>query len=91
MHGYPTSDAPQRQAKNRLVQALARMRGIYSDNLIQVVEWCLALDPLSRPQSVFSLQKELNGGGERQYTQPTITERMRLQLDKFSEHGKKPA
>ena len=91
MHGYPPSDAPQRQEKDRLSLTLTRLRGIYSDNLLQVVEWCMALDPLSRPQSVFSLQKELNSGGERQYTQPSITERMRLQLDKFSESKKKSA
>jgi len=89
MHGYPPSDAPQRQGKDRLPQAIARIRGIYSDNLLEIVQWCLALDPLSRPQSVFALQKELNRGGERQYTQPSITERMRLQLDKFSEAKKK--
>jgi serine/threonine protein kinase len=91
MHGYPPSDAPQRQEKDRLPLALARMRGIYSDNLLRVVEWCMALDPLSRPQSVFALQKELNHEGERQYTQPSMTERMRLQLDKLSGYKKAPA
>jgi hypothetical protein len=35
------------------------MRNVYSDNLIEVTEWCMSLDPLSRPQSVFALQKEL--------------------------------
>ena len=88
MHGYPPGDAPQRQEKDRLTLALARMRGIYSDNLLQIVEWCMALDPLLRPQSVFALQKRLNGGDERQYTHPSITDRMRLQLDKFSSHKK---
>jgi serine/threonine protein kinase len=91
MHGYPPSDAPQRQEKDRLPQALARLRSIYSDNLLETVEWCMALDPLARPQSVFSLQKELNRPGERRYTQPSITERMRLQIDRFSEPKKKPA
>jgi hypothetical protein len=41
---------------------------VYSDNLIEVVEWCMSLDPLSRPQSVFALQKELSREGERRYT-----------------------
>jgi serine/threonine protein kinase len=91
MHGYPPDDAPQRQEKDRLPLALTRMRGIYSDNLIEIVQWCMALDPLSRPQSIFALQKELSRRGERQYTQPNITERMRLQLDKFSESRKKTA
>ena len=92
MHGYPPTDAPQRQEKDRLPQALARMRGIYSDNLIETVQCCMALDPLARPQSVFALQKDLNGQNERRYTQPSITERMRLQLtDKLSGNKKTSA
>ncbi len=59
MQGYPPNDAPQRLDKDRLSLAMGRLRGVYSDNLIEVVLWCMALDPLARPQSVFSLQKEL--------------------------------
>ena len=68
MQGYPPNDAPQRIEKDRLGLSLSRLRGIYSDNLIEVVEWCMSLDPLSRPQSVFALQKELSREGERRYT-----------------------
>lgn len=81
MQGYPPNDAPQRQDKDRLSLALSRLRGVYSDNLIEVVEWCMALDPLSRPQSVFALQKELSRETERSYTKLTMAERMRLQFD----------
>ena len=81
MHGYPPNDVPQRFEKDRLALSLSRLRGVYSDNLIEVVEWCMALDPLARPQSVFSLQKELNLNGERRYTRLTVSEKMRLQLD----------
>lgn len=81
MQGYPPNDAPQRQEKDRLSLALSRLRGVYSDNLIEVVEWCMALDPLARPQSVFALQKELSRETERSYTKLTMAEKMRLQLD----------
>ena len=81
MQGYPPNDAPQRQEKDRLSLALSRLRGVYSDNLIEVVEWCMALDPLSRPQSVFALQKELSRETERSYTKLTVAEKMRLQFD----------
>ena len=81
MHGYPPSEAPQRIEKDRIAVALARHRGSYSDNLIEVVEWCMALDPLSRPQSVFALQKELNREGERRYTKLSVGEKVRLQFD----------
>ena len=90
MQGYPPNDAPQRLEKDHLESALTRMRGIYSDNLIEVVQWCMALDPLSRPQSVFALQKELSREGERTYTRPSVGERVRMQLDSIMADGKKP-
>jgi serine/threonine protein kinase len=33
--------------------------GQYSDNLLEVIDWCLRLDPLERPQSVFALQRAI--------------------------------
>lgn len=59
MLGYPPNAAPQRQEKDRLSLALSKMRKIYSDDLIAIVEWCMALDPLARPQSVHALVKEM--------------------------------
>jgi serine/threonine protein kinase len=81
MQGYPPNDAPQRQEKDRLELALSRLRNVYSDNLIEVVEWCMAMDPLARPQSVFTLQKELAREDERRYTKLSVAERMRLKFD----------
>jgi serine/threonine protein kinase len=89
MQGYPPNDAPQRQEKDRLATALARHRGVYSDGLLQVVEWCMALDPLARPQSVFALQKELGRETERTYTKLSMAERVRLQLDNFVTDSRK--
>ncbi len=83
MQGFPPNDAPQRQEKDRLASALARYRGVYSDGLLRVVEWCMALDPLARPQSVFALQKELGRETERVYTKLSMSDRVRLQLDSF--------
>jgi hypothetical protein len=89
MQGYPPNEAPQRIEKDRIATALARLRGVYSDNLIEVVEWCMALDPLSRPQSVFALQKELSREGERRYTKLTVTEKVRMQFDSIVADTKK--
>jgi serine/threonine protein kinase len=81
MQGYPPYDAPQRQEKDKLESALQRLRGVYSDNLIELVLWCMTLDPLTRPQSVFALQKELNREVERQYSRMSLGEKMRLKLE----------
>ncbi|MEZ5703946.1 MAG: serine/threonine-protein kinase [Burkholderiaceae bacterium] len=89
MQGYPPNDAPQRLEKDRLSLALSRLRGVYSDNLIEVVEWCMSLDPLSRPQSVFALQKELSRETERSYTKLTVAAKMRLQFDNIVSENKK--
>ena len=89
MQGYPPNDAPQRLEKDRLALSLTRLRGVYSDNLIEVVEWCMSLDPLLRPQSVFALQKELSREGERQYTKLSVGEKVRLQFDNMLNDTKK--
>jgi serine/threonine protein kinase len=89
MQGYPPNEAPQRQEKDRIAIALARLRGVYSDNLIEVVEWCMSLDPLSRPQSVFALQKELSREGPRHYTKLTVAEKVRMQFDNMVAETKK--
>ena len=91
MQGYPPSEAPQRLEKDRIASTLARLRGVYSDNLIEVVEWCMSLDPLSRPQSVFALQKELSREGERRYTKLSVSEKVRLQFDTMVSDAKKTA
>jgi hypothetical protein len=51
---------------------MARLKGIYSEELIEITEWCMALDPLTRPQSVFSLQKELARETDRRYAEPSV-------------------
>jgi hypothetical protein len=50
----------------------------------------MALDPLSRPQSVFALQKELSRESERNYTKLSVSEKVRLQFDNVVSDNKKP-
>jgi len=89
MHGFPPSEAPQRVTEDKAAQTLKRFRGIYSDDLAEIVQWCMALDPLERPQSVFALQKELNRAGTRRYTQPTVGDKVKQQLGSMLESTKK--
>ena len=90
MQGYPPNDAPQRLEKDRLALSMSRLRGAYSDNLIEVVEWCMALDANGRPQSGFSLQKEMARETERRYTKMSVGEKVRMQFEGIvGEGGKK--
>ncbi|MCC7100051.1 MAG: serine/threonine protein kinase [Rubrivivax sp.] len=89
MHGYPPPEAPQRKDKDRLASSLQKLRGVYSDNLIELIEWCMAPNAMDRPQSVFTLQKELSREGERRYTRLTVGEKVRMQLDNLVSDTKK--
>lgn len=81
MLGVPPHDVPQRRENDRLGLALSRVRKVYSENLIQVVEWCMSMDPLARPQSVFALQRELLRDAHLAHPSLSISEKVRMQLD----------
>jgi serine/threonine protein kinase len=83
MNGYPPVDAAARQSKDKLNLVLARMRGVYSDNLIEIVEWCMALDPQARPQSVFALQKQLSDVSALRYQSLGFSGRLRAGLGRL--------
>jgi serine/threonine protein kinase len=59
--GAAPQAADLRLDKDRYVPAARTWAGKYSLELLQTVDWCLELDHLKRPQSVFSLQKVLLG------------------------------
>jgi len=51
--------ADARVQEDHLVSAKKIWAGQYSENILEVIDWCLRLDPLERPQSVFALQKAI--------------------------------
>ncbi len=51
--------ADERVKKDTLGPAMVRWEGQYSDRLLEIIDWCLNLNHLYRPQSVFTLQKAL--------------------------------
>jgi len=59
MSGLPPQEADQRLKEDKMPQALSAFRGLYSSQLISMVERCLRLNSLERPQSVYAVQKEL--------------------------------
>jgi serine/threonine protein kinase len=60
-----TSESPpsaeERMEKDRYVSARRAASGRFSTELFDMVDWCLRMDHLERPQSVFALQKALLG------------------------------
>lgn len=59
LHGTAPPPADERLKAECLVPAVERWAGVCSRELLEIIDWCLRLDHLARPQSVFSLQKAL--------------------------------
>jgi serine/threonine protein kinase len=63
MYACLAGSAPQaadsRMKKDTLTPAMIRWDGQFSDRLLEIIDWCLNLNHLYRPQSVFALQKAL--------------------------------
>lgn len=57
--GGPPQRSDERVKKDTILWASDRFKGQYSEQLLKIIDWCLRLDPLERPQSVYALQKAL--------------------------------
>ncbi|NHC08326.1 hypothetical protein DFR40_0119 [Azonexus fungiphilus] len=57
--GSAPQPADERLKKDTLTPAMVRWEGQFSDRLLEIIDWCLNLNHLYRPQSVFTLQKAL--------------------------------
>jgi serine/threonine protein kinase len=57
--GTPPQAGDQREQKDRIIPIRTLARQQYSDNLYEIVESCLAIDYMKRPQTAFDLQKLL--------------------------------
>ena len=72
LHACVTGSAPPRadeRVKTDTLQPVAKTQaGRYDPQLLELIDWCLQLDPLARPQSVYTVQKALihrHGGADR--------------------------
>jgi hypothetical protein len=59
LSGFAPQAADQRMENDRQESVKKQWGGRYSEHLLELIDWCLKLDPLERPQSVFVLQKAL--------------------------------
>lgn len=84
-----TGKAPPRsddRAKNEtLVPLVTSHPDTYSEQLRALVDWCLCLDPLKRPQSVYALQKALASHtvGKRESSPPASKDSIAARLRAF--------
>jgi len=69
--------ADKRSRHDTLLPAARAGKGIYSPRLLEIIDWCMQLDPLARPQSVFALQKALL---ERIPEKPSLLRTLRKRL-----------
>jgi serine/threonine protein kinase len=74
--GEPPVGANLRVDRDELVPARRAWGTKYSAELLDIVDWCLRLDHLERPQSVLALQKTLRGEAEpeRRADEPVLGE-----------------
>ena len=84
MCGTPPDDVPKRFQDDQLDKLLEKQRNVYSDNLIDMVRWCMEMDATQRPQSVFHLQKALARETDRHYSKPGLGERLKQQIDNLT-------
>jgi hypothetical protein len=59
LSGFAPQAANTRMEQDKQESAKKLWGGHYSDHLLELIDWCLKLDPLERPQSVFVVQKAL--------------------------------
>ena len=59
LSGVAPQAADKRVERDRYVSATKMWSGKYSRHLLETIDWCLELDHLRRPKSVFALQKVL--------------------------------
>jgi serine/threonine protein kinase len=57
--GVHPQPANERAQEDRMEPLRDLARGTFSEDLYDIIDWCLQLDHLGRPQSAFELQKAL--------------------------------
>jgi serine/threonine protein kinase len=88
MAGLPPQAADSRVKEDKMDAAYKALRGIYSDELISMVRWCMKMDARARPQSVYQLQKALKPSEEGIPT-PAVQTKMLSKLMFFIRGGKR--
>lgn len=59
MASFAPQPGDQRTVEDKYIPAQSKWQNVYSPELLALVDWCLELNYMNRPQSVLQLQKEL--------------------------------
>jgi len=81
--GTPPQAGDQREEKDRMIPLRTLARQAYSDDLYDIVESCLAIDWLKRPQTAFDLQKRLMDEPPEEKKSATFLETINKPLSKL--------
>lgn len=80
--GLPPQAADARLLNDKLTPAARAWAGEYSNQLLETVDWCMQLNYMERPQSVFALQKRLMDDSALQLGKPSLLSSIKRSLNK---------
>jgi hypothetical protein len=80
--GLPPQAADARLLNDKLTPAAKAWAGEYSNQLLETVDWCMQLNYMERPQSVFALQKRLVDDSALQLGKPSLLSSIKRSLNK---------
>ncbi len=80
--GLPPQAADARLLNDKLTPAARAWAGEYSSQLLETVDWCMQLNYMERPQSVFALQKRLMDDSALQLGKPSLLSSIKRSLNK---------
>lgn len=90
LSGMAPQAADQRLEKDRMQPVAKTFKGRYSRELLEIIDWCLELDYLKRPQSVFSLQKAIVENRVPDITKTTVLDGFKRLIDDIAGPAGKP-
>ncbi len=80
--GLPPQAADARLLNDKLTPAARAWAGEYSSQLLETVDWCMQLNYMERPQSVFALQKRLMDDSALELGKPSLLSSIKRSLNK---------
>jgi serine/threonine protein kinase len=81
LSGMAPQAADQRLEKDRMQPVVKTFKAKYSRELLEIIDWCLEMDHLKRPQSVFSLQKAIVDNRAPEPQKPGVFEGFKRMFD----------